>query len=151
MTDLDLFWENFKKYVEVNPCVVTLGKPCKSHHKAKLTGYDLQVDFCVSYTDEGVNKWKTRVEIYGLKGKKQLERCIYFEKQLPKMREVLSKHEIDFRVITKDEDSASWKLYAGSNNLLHRRSADIEIYKYFVKTINDMAEAWKPFFEPYKK
>lgn len=28
---------------------------------------------------------------------------------------------------------------------------DIEIYKYYVKALNRMVEAWKPFFEPYKK
>ena len=150
MTDLDLFWKNFKKYVEANPCAVTLGAPCKYHLKAKLTGYDnLQIDFCISYKSGGVNKWKTRVELYGLKGVKQVERCIYFESQLENMRKALSDYEVDFRIIS--EDKQSWKLYAGTNDLVHRNCDDVEIYKYFVKAINRMAEAWKSFFEPYKK
>ena len=149
MTELDLFWENFRKYVEANPCAVTLGKPCQYHHKAKLTGYDLQIDFCISYKSGGVNKWKTRVELYGIKGAKQVERCIYFENQLEYMCKVLSDYEVDFRIIS--DDKQSWKLYVGTNDLVHRNCDDVEIYKYFVKAINRMAEAWKSFFEPYKK
>jgi hypothetical protein len=152
MKGLDLFWENFKKFVEINLCAVRFGKTFDDYHqKTYLIGYDLQFDLCVSYTSEGKNKWKTRVELYGSRSKKQIERCVYFESQLVNMRKALPEYEVDFRIISKDADGASWKLYVGTNDLVHRQCEDVEIYKYYVKALNRMAEAWKPFFEPYKK
>ena len=65
------------------------------------------------------------------------------------MRKALSDYDIDFRVVSADKES--WKLYVGTNDLIYKQCEDVEIYKYYVKALNRMAEAWKPFFEPYKK
>lgn len=49
------------------------------------------------------------------------------------MRKALSEYEVDFRIIS--EDKQSWKLYVGTNDLVHRDCEDTEIYKYFVNAI----------------
>ena len=143
-----LFWTNFKEYLKKQSCPIEFESPSHQPHQiTKLKGYDLEFDLCAN-TKTRDNKWNTRVELYGIKGKKQIERCIYFESQLENMRKALPEYEVDFRIIS--EDKQSWKLYVGTNDLVHRDCENIEIYKYFVNAINRMAEAWETFFEPYK-
>lgn len=144
-----LFWTNFKEYLKKQSCPIEFESPSHQPHQiTKLKGYDLEFDLCAN-TKTRDNKWNTRVELYGIKGKKQVERCKYFEANLEKMRKALSDYDIDFRVVSADKES--WKLYVGTNDLIYKQCEDVEIYKYYVKTLNRMAEAWKPFFEPYKK
>lgn len=144
-----LFWTNFKEYLKKQSCPIEFESPSHQPHQiTKLKGYDLEFDLCAN-TKTRDNKWNTRVELYGIKGKKQVERCKYFEANLEKMRKALSDYDIDFRVVSADKES--WKLYVGTNDLIYKQCEDVEIYKYYVKALNRMAEAWKPFFEPYKK
>ena len=150
--EYSLFWTNFKEFLKNNPCPIDFESASHQFFQiTKLRGYDLRIDFCVSYKEGGVNNWKTRVELYGLKNAKNRDRYTYFKNNLEKMRKVLPDYEIDFRKLSEDDKGIGWKLYVGTNDLVHRQCEDIEIYRYYVKTLNCMVEALAVFFEPYKK
>jgi len=149
-----LFWTNFKEYIKVNHCQIEFKSPSRQYFQmSNLKGYDLKIDLCASLGKSVKNKWNTRVELYGIKDKKekQFEKYNYFKNQLDNMRKALPDYEIDFRLVKEDENGISWKLYIGTNDLILRKCDNVEIYKYYVKVLNRMAEAWKPFFELYKK
>ena len=149
-----LFWTNFKEYVKVNPCLIDFKTPSHQYFQmSNLKGYDLKIDLCANLGKSKKNKWNTRVELYGIKDKKekQFEKYNYFKNQLDNMRKALPDYEIDFRKVKEDETGISWKLYVGTNDLIFRDCEDVEIYKYYVKALNRIADAWMPFFKPYKK
>ena len=147
------FWNNFNEYIKVNPCRVEItGVSSQPKQTTYVKGYDLQIDLCANQNTRE-NKWNTRVEIYGQKNQKnpekQIKRCVYFENQLANMRKALPDYEIDFRIVSPDK--SSWKLYIGTNDLIYENSEDIDIYRYYLKAINRMVEAFEMFFQPYKK
>ena len=147
-----LFWTNFKEYLKVNPCAIEFESPSHQPHQiTKLKAYDLEIDLCANSGKSSKNKWNTRVELYGIKSKKQVERYNYFKSQLDNMRKALPDCELDFRKVKEDEKGISWKLYVGTNDAIYGHCENKEIYAYYVKTLNRIVEAWKPFFEPYKK